>query len=127
MVTQPRRYLPHIKPSSDISDLIASLHIRDDKDLLRYHGHLSGSRLLFSTEDHKLGLGPVSARCGDEIWILSGAKCPFVLRQRGGRTFEMVGAAYIHGIMHGQEVGFARGVALPFPVENIELPDIVLE
>jgi hypothetical protein len=117
LVTQPRQYLPHIEPSSDISDFIASLHVRDDKDLLRYHGHLSGSRLLFSTEDHKLGLGPVSARCGDEIWILNGAKCPS----------EVVGAAYVHGIMHGQEVGFARGVALPFPVENIDSPDIVLE
>lgn len=127
LVTQPRRYLPHIERSNDISCLIAALHIRDDKDSLRYYGHLSGSRLLFSTEHHKLGLGPVSARCGDEIWILNGAKYPFVLRQRGSGKFEVVGEAYVHGIMHGQELGFACGVALPFPVKNMDLPDMVLE
>ncbi|RYP91199.1 hypothetical protein DL770_002676 [Monosporascus sp. CRB-9-2] len=109
LVTQPRRYLSQIEPVCDIFDLISTLRHRDDKDLSHYRRYVNGSRSIFSTEHHKLGLGPLSARCGDEVWILNGAKCPFVLRQRGGGTFEVVGPAYVHGIMHGQEVGYARG------------------
>ncbi|RYP75990.1 hypothetical protein DL771_002062 [Monosporascus sp. 5C6A] len=127
LVTQPTPYLSQIEPICDILDLVSTLRNRDDKDLPLYHGYLNGSRSVFSTEHHKLGLGPLSAQRGDEIWILNGAKCPFVLRQQGGGTFMVVGPTYVHGIMHGQEVGYARGARLPLPIQNIDVPDIVLE
>jgi hypothetical protein len=127
LIVPPRRYLPHIEPSNDISDLIASLDVRDGDDSVNFRRHFGQSLLLFSTEDHKLGLGSSFTRRGDQIWIVNGAKYPFVLRQRGDGTFELVGAAYVHGIMHGQAVGISHGVALPFPVDNTDLADIVLK
>jgi hypothetical protein len=127
LATPPRQYLPCIEPDTDISDIVASLHVRDDKDLLHYHKYFTGSRLLFSTENGKLGLGPVSMRCGDAVWIINGSNYPILLRQCSESIMEVVGPAYVHGIMHGQEVGCIGGMALPFSGEKDTVHDIVLE
>jgi hypothetical protein len=41
------------------------------------------------------------------VWILSGARVPFVLRQvdvNGESRYELVGEAYVHGMMYGEAV-----------------------
>jgi hypothetical protein len=64
-------------------------------------------RALYRMERGYLGLGPRSAECGDEVWLLQGARVPFVLR-KNGEKFKLVGETYLHGFMDGRmarEVG----------------------
>lgn len=62
-----------------------------------------------------LGHVPVSTMAGDRIFILEGARVPFVLRPSHDKdrdTFhhEIVGEAYVHGIMQGEAL--SRGVPI---------------
>jgi hypothetical protein len=71
------------------------------------HDLVYGGRRLFLARKKYLGLGPVSLQKGDAVFILSGAVAPFVLRPTpasvaGRRTFNLVGEAYVHGIMKGE-------------------------
>jgi len=59
-----------------------------------------------------LGLGPAEARVGDVMVLLRGGVTPFVLRP-GSRhtkehTYEIVGDAYIHDMMDGQNISKGR-------------------
>jgi len=56
----------------------------------------------FSSEDGIYGIGPLSMESGDEVWILAGEPVPCVLRPASGGRFELLGEAYIHGIMKGE-------------------------
>nr|OQO27261.1 hypothetical protein B0A51_04897 [Rachicladosporium sp. CCFEE 5018] len=64
------------------------------------------SRRMFQTDTQLLGLAHVAAMAGDEVWILSDAKVPFVLRLLSDSTgrYSLVGEAYVHGVMFGQLV-----------------------
>jgi hypothetical protein len=62
------------------------------------------SRRLFRTRQSWLGLGIKSLEIGDEIWILGGAEVPFILRKLQHGTYRLIGAAYVHGVMHGEAV-----------------------
>ncbi|KAJ4366792.1 hypothetical protein N0V83_007317 [Neocucurbitaria cava] len=66
-----------------------------------------GRRLLVSARG-LLGLGPMSTAQAetrkDEIWILRGARVPFILRQMGEGQYQIIGEAYVHGLMYGEAV-----------------------
>jgi hypothetical protein len=71
-----------------------------------------GHRMIRTREGY-IGMGPVSAAVGDEIWVLRGARVPFVLRPRAGGDYQVIGEAYVHGIMHGEALkGEARSILL---------------
>ncbi|KAF5580393.1 heterokaryon incompatibility (het-6OR allele) [Fusarium pseudoanthophilum] len=56
------------------------------------------------TEKGMIGLVPLLAEAGDEIYVLNGGAVPFVLR-KGRRLLNgrrLVGECYIHGIMNGE-------------------------
>ncbi|KAF2126261.1 HET-domain-containing protein [Dothidotthia symphoricarpi CBS 119687] len=80
------------KPAGDIDFLISATA-----------GH---GRSLFVTKTGRFGMGPPLFHGGDEVWILAGADVPLILRPSGssGEEFELVGEAYIHGIMQGEGV-----------------------
>jgi hypothetical protein len=59
------------------------------------------NRKIFRTGREYIGLGPRALQDGDGIWILFGAKMPFVLRAKG-KHYQLVGECYIHGIMYGE-------------------------
>lgn len=59
-------------------------------------------RCLFRTQEKRLGLAPIGAKVGDQVWFLSGARVPFVLRKVENERFELVGEAYVHGCMRGE-------------------------
>ena len=63
-------------------------------------------RKLFMTESGLFGLGPKSlgqdASSKDEVWILMGARVPFILHHVEGSKYRVVGEAYVHGIMYGE-------------------------
>lgn len=60
-------------------------------------------RRLLITKEGSMGLCPLSAKDGDEIWFLEGAPVPSVLRKRpGGDGYGFLGEAYVQGVMHGE-------------------------
>ena len=48
-----------------------------------------------------IGLGPSEARLGDELYILDGARTPFILRpiKSSKRCYTIVGDCYVEGMM----------------------------
>lgn len=87
-----------------------------------------GGRQLFTLNDKRLGLGPLPAEEGDEVWILPGLGAPVVLRKKksegneanqgielalgkikldGGcdaSRYHLIGTAYVDGVMKGEAV-----------------------
>lgn len=63
-------------------------------------------RRLFMTGSGLFGLGSMSlgqdSNSKDEVWILMGARVPFILRKVEGNRYKIVGEAYVHGIMYGE-------------------------
>ncbi|KAG5801029.1 hypothetical protein H9Q74_013970 [Fusarium xylarioides] len=62
-------------------------------------------RKLFMTESGLLGLGPKTlgqSSSKDEVWILMGARVPFILHHIEGSKYRVVGEAYVHGVMYGE-------------------------
>ncbi|KAM7211348.1 Heterokaryon incompatibility protein (HET) domain containing protein [Rhypophila decipiens] len=57
----------------------------------------------FITKSGMIGLGPFDTRVGDEVYILAGGKCPFLLRraEKDGE-FTLVGAAFVQGLMYNE-------------------------
>jgi hypothetical protein len=61
------------------------------------------SRRFFVTQAGLLGLGPDSAGIGDEVYIISGASTPFLLRcGKENQQLQIIGESYVHGIMDGE-------------------------
>ncbi|KAI1172882.1 heterokaryon incompatibility protein-domain-containing protein [Nemania sp. FL0916] len=60
------------------------------------------SRTVFRTEENFLGNGPRRLRENDQVWILAGANVPMVLRPQASGYYQLVGEAYVHGIMNGE-------------------------
>lgn len=61
-------------------------------------------RSFVSTEKGYLGLAPSGTRKGDVLCVLRGGDVPFVLREKENGYWELVGEAYVHGIMDGSWV-----------------------
>jgi hypothetical protein len=84
--------------SDDWAEMVTKSNRFEDCALTR-----SRNRRFCLTEGGKIGQVPNCARKGDEVWILLGAKVPFILR-RVGSCYFLVGECYIHGIMYGEAV-----------------------
>ncbi|KJJ30362.1 hypothetical protein AFLA70_289g001570 [Aspergillus flavus AF70] len=82
----------------------------DDRDFDQTFVHFYRGRLLYRTKRGYLGLGPWSVQPGDEVWVIAGARMPFVLRKPSSddssRTERrsLVGETYVHGIMDGEAI-----------------------
>lgn len=59
-------------------------------------------RRLFRTKTGFFGISNQAIQEGDSVWILAGAETPFVLRNRNGNEWLVVGEAYLHGAMEGE-------------------------
>ena len=75
-----------------------------DRAFMTAFGTRYSRRRLIRTEKNFLGVGSASTEIGDEVWILAGAYMPFILRKSDTGRYRLVGAVYIHGIMHGEAV-----------------------
>jgi hypothetical protein len=64
------------------------------------------NRRLFTTANHRMGIGYGDILPTDYICIFHGAKLPNVIRKSsqisGDETYELVGEAAVHGLMHGE-------------------------
>jgi hypothetical protein len=61
------------------------------------------SRRIFTTNDGRIGLGPMAMRTGDLVVILFGSTWPFVLRPYNNK-YKMCGVCYLYGVMFGEAV-----------------------
>lgn len=61
-------------------------------------------KLFISKDQGWLGLAPMDAELGDRIALLEGGSVPYILRPKRGKEteYELIGDAYVHGIMDGQ-------------------------
>ena len=69
------------------------------------------NRTLFRTHHGRLGLGPLVAKEGDEIWIFHGGKIPFLLRHLGDNDsdrWSLAGACYLSSWMFARFNGSRR-------------------
>ncbi|KAH7086758.1 heterokaryon incompatibility protein-domain-containing protein [Paraphoma chrysanthemicola] len=80
------------------SELITSLH-----------GHVP-NHAFFTTASGYVGIGPSDIQAEDWVCIFGGGRVPFVIRatdagtNAGSARYQLVGDAYVHGIMRGEAV-----------------------
>jgi hypothetical protein len=67
-------------------------------------GAATAGRAFATTSKRRIGLVPLHAAYGDLIVLLHGVSVPFVIRWTE-RGYVLVGDAYVHGVMNGEEVG----------------------
>lgn len=85
----------------------AKIKTKDDVDF-QISATATG-RLLFVTGSGDLGMGPPVLEVGDEVWILTGADVPLILRPSASSgEYRLVGEAYVHGIMQGEALADVR-------------------
>jgi hypothetical protein len=63
-------------------------------------------RRLMVADDGRIGLAPMDAQVGDSVVLLEGGRVPYILRQSrqdSKSMYDLVGDAYVHGIMDGEE------------------------
>ena len=75
---------------------------KGDKQPSKFVQEKSLLRRLARTEKGYLGLVPPETEVGDLIVLLKGGRLPFVMKQHGHQTWELIGPSYVHGIMHGE-------------------------
>ncbi|KAF0330026.1 HET-domain-containing protein [Colletotrichum asianum] len=98
---------------------------------LQFHGGSPSNKLIcnsvrmmiagqtfFVTERGYVGIGPPNLAEGDEVWVLSGGKVPFILRPSTGDEsprssatplFTLIGDAFVYGIMDGEAIALHKG------------------
>jgi len=106
-------------PTAEIQAEFRDTVLHPTELFLRLSASTTTGRKLIRTEKGVLGLGPKSARVGDEVWFLQGGKIPFLLRRMSNGNSELVGEAYVHGHMQGEIFSKAG-----FRVENAALVTI---
>ena len=65
------------------------------------HGQVFCRRRLFTTCQGRLGVGTRLLKPGDKVCVLWGCPIPLLFRENGAH-FQLVGDAYIHGIMESE-------------------------
>jgi hypothetical protein len=84
------------------------------------------NRAFYMTESGSVGLCNSKARCGDTIWVLVGAKVPFVLRKAIDayhiqNAYQFIGDCFLFNGMDGEVLG--RGTV----EENVILVQLLVE
>lgn len=77
-------------------------------------------KFFFVTDSGYLGLAPKRSEAGDAVWIVQGAKIPFVLRPTGRESFRFIGEAYVQGRMYGEMAEAAKA-------QNLPMQDILID
>jgi len=66
--------------------------------------HKDMSRRLFLTEGGYLGNGAEGTQPGDLVYILPGTSVPYIFREVSEGCFQVIGEAYVHGVVLGDSV-----------------------
>jgi hypothetical protein len=94
--------LPSGTPSSDPTSEVTEAEINAFGNFV--YSATVGRKLFISKEKGWLGLAPMNAEVGDRIALLEGGNVPYILRPKlfGENEWEIIGDAYVHGIMDGE-------------------------
>jgi hypothetical protein len=106
-------YLEPELPSSNPDDLRSFLTVvRDNVWNRRTFRAVREAQAPLERAEFLVGLVPARAHCDDKICILYGCSVPVVLRKRldtqGRQYWQLVGDAYVHGIMEGEAISGAE-------------------
>ncbi|KAF5668379.1 heterokaryon incompatibility protein [Fusarium heterosporum] len=121
----PEAKLPHMSVDEYLEYMLLGLGGQSRADwygvetFWKYGGSMSAHKRFFVLGGGFIGTGPTFVEEGDEIWVLEGGVMPFILRAaRSSREAvkdmaesdkksvrELVGPAYVHGIMKGEAWG----------------------
>jgi len=63
---------------------------------------------VYVTREGYMGVGPPGMREGDGVWVVRGARVPFVLREESG-GYKLLGETYLHGAMNGEMLSGGKG------------------
>lgn len=93
--------------ASDHDDLIKSIFPNSDDIMksMRVIWAMSSAcrdRALFLTKRGRVGIGHETLQPGDQVWLLAGAKVPFILRRRDNGHMQLEGEIYVDGMMFGE-------------------------
>ncbi|PMD26431.1 hypothetical protein NA56DRAFT_344945 [Hyaloscypha hepaticicola] len=113
-----RRRLPNIKEKDLLQahhdNLLAVKFLAQERDRIRppqertelcwdacqENGNLCTNRRYFSTENGRLGVGPLDIKKGDTVCVLYGTRPVYVLRESEGTgEWLLIGGAYVHELM----------------------------
>lgn len=87
---------------------LTSLQRRELHNFKKHMRKATEGRRLLCSSSGLLGLGPMSTAqdktCRDEIWLLRGARVPFILRRISDDRYKIIGEAYVHGLMYGEAI-----------------------
>lgn len=61
-------------------------------------------RRAFRTAKGQFGLSGLSLGTGDVVWVVAGVETPLILRPCGWAEWQLIGEAYVDGIMNGEAV-----------------------
>lgn len=75
---------------------------RDTWHFMDVMSHVSCGRKFFATEGGRIGLGPSTTEVGDVIRVLFYCPTPYVIRHHPNGRGQLLGEAYIHGLMYGE-------------------------
>ncbi|KAK2768178.1 hypothetical protein FQN54_000030 [Arachnomyces sp. PD_36] len=119
--TLPQLDAFHKSPTFRLWDKEGYVNQPEDHSFFAAMSMRYANRRLYITNEKYIGLGPISLKAGDSVWIIPGAGGPFVLRPCGGDgeggRFLLIGETYVHGVMNGEAAeGMGRG-----DLEEIEL------
>lgn len=84
--------------------MLMQLHYQQNVDL-----PLEQANTVFITEDRHVGRVCNKIRAGDELWLICGAKVPFIMRPRSDGNYTLLGEALVDDAMHGELI--TNGVA----------------
>lgn len=91
-----------VEDINDNSDDDANATISMLRDIESSFWAAYSGRRLFRTKTGLFGISNQAVQKGDSVWILAGAETPFVLKNRNGNEWLVIGEAYVHGIMEGE-------------------------
>lgn len=72
-------------------------------------------RVFFTTSRGYMGFGAMGAKVGDQVCVLGGGYTLFILRKHNDH-FEMIGDAYLHGMMEGEVLELGRPTVKRFKI-----------
>jgi hypothetical protein len=107
-------YMLGILPSQDY---LGSTPYTDMFDRFYLHRHF------FITKNGYMGTGPWTIAKGDIVMLVAGAAVPYIFRKGVDECWELVGEAYCHGVMGGEEVVSIRE-EVRRPVPGIDLTTV---
>ncbi|KAE9363365.1 HET-domain-containing protein [Stipitochalara longipes BDJ] len=82
--------------------IVSRLFRKPRGDFLTHWRYVLFRRMIRTEKKGYIGLVSGDVRNGDEIWLLEGSKVPLIIRNQTEGYNQLIGDAYIHGIMYGE-------------------------